>query len=280
MSTVAVVGAGEVGGAVAQALAAGGHVSRVVLIDQAETVAAGKALDILQAGAIIGAHARLEGTGDIAAVVGCAACILADQAMSGHEWQGDEGFSLLTRLLQHAGEAPIILAGAAQDELLVRAVTELRVARRRVLGSAPEALASAVRAVVAAEAPCSPAEVGISVLGVPGGFVVLWDQATIAGLTLVRVLSQSRLAHLETRVARLWPPGPHVLGIAAARMAEAVLGTSRRTFHAFALLQGELGVRSRISAVPVRLYPDGIADVVAPALSTRDRVRLQTVLGE
>ena len=62
MSTVAILGAGELGGAIAHALAARGSVSRVLLIDPHGQVAAGKALDIQQAGAITGFHTRLEGT--------------------------------------------------------------------------------------------------------------------------------------------------------------------------------------------------------------------------
>ena len=64
MSTVAIFGAGPLGGAVAHALAERGLTSRVVLIDPAGQVAAGKALDILQAGAITGATTHLNGTTD------------------------------------------------------------------------------------------------------------------------------------------------------------------------------------------------------------------------
>ena len=280
MSTVAVVGAGAVGGAVVQALAEGRRVSRIVLIDQAGP-AAGKALDIQQAGAIIGGTARISATDDIAAAIGAAVCVVADRVDPDEgEWHGDDGFTLLSRLLPFTGEAPVILAGTTQHELVARAAAELRTPRHRILGSAPEALTSAIRAVVAAEVSCSPAEVGIAALGVPGGFVVPWDQATIAGFALTRTISQAQLARLEARVARLWPPGPFALGAAAAWLAEAMIGRSRSTFQAFTLLNGELGIRNQVGALPVRLGPTGVVAVTLPELSTRDRVRLQTVLGE
>ena len=63
--TVCIIGAGELGGAIAHALARGERVDRVRLIDDAGTIAAGKALDIQQAGAIDGFHTRLEGTRDL-----------------------------------------------------------------------------------------------------------------------------------------------------------------------------------------------------------------------
>ena len=72
MATVAIVGAGDIGGACAQALAAHDRVGHILLIDAAANAAAGKALDIQQSGAISGFHARLEATGDESRAIGCA----------------------------------------------------------------------------------------------------------------------------------------------------------------------------------------------------------------
>ena len=52
MTTVAVIGAGDVGGAVAHALAAGETIHCVLLVDSSAGIASGKALDIQQSGAI------------------------------------------------------------------------------------------------------------------------------------------------------------------------------------------------------------------------------------
>src|SRR5437763_843144 len=54
MATVAIVGAGDIGGACAQALAARDRVGHILVIDAAANAAAGKALDIQQSGAISG----------------------------------------------------------------------------------------------------------------------------------------------------------------------------------------------------------------------------------
>src|SRR5439155_1538650 len=72
MTTVAILGAGDLGGAVAQALAARDRVARVVLIDPGTTVAAGKALDIQQSGAVHAFHAKLTGTDDLSRAAGAA----------------------------------------------------------------------------------------------------------------------------------------------------------------------------------------------------------------
>lgn len=281
MSTVCILGAGELGSATADALARRERVSRVVLVDRAGNVAAGKALDMQQTGAVAGFHTRLEGTDDFTRVAGCAVCVVADRA--GHpptEWQGDEALATLTHLVPYLDSAPLLFAGAQQTGLMTMAAREAGIAGRRLIGSAPEGLASAVSAIVAMEAGCSPVEVRLTVLGSPAsGFMVPWSEASIGGLLLERVLTQVQLYRLESRVARLWPPGPYTLGLAAARVAEAVVTSSRRAFSVLTLLGGEFGVKDKIAAVPSLLSSGGIIQTRVPTLNTRERVQLDTALG-
>lgn len=281
MSTVCILGAGELGGAVADALARGERVARVILIDAAASVAAGKALDMQQTGAVAGFHTRLEGTGDFTRVAGCAVCVVADRfGPASAEWQGEEGAAMLTRLLPYIDASPIVFAGATQSAMLGLLAREAGIPRQRLIGSAPEALASAVTAIVAMEAGCSPAEVRLTVLGSPpSGLMVPWSEASIGGLALERVLTQVQLNRLEGRVARLWPPGPFTLGLAAARVAEAIVSSSRRAHSVLTVLGGEFGVRGKVAAVPSLLTPQGITQTRVPALSTRERVLLETALG-
>lgn len=281
MSTVCILGAGELGGAVADALARGERVARVILIDGAGTVAAGKALDMQQTGAVAGFHTRLEGSADFTRVAGCSVCVVADRAgPASAEWQGEEGFAMLTRLLPYLDAAPIVFAGTVQTEMLGMIARESRVPGRQLIGSASEALASAVTAVVAMEAGCSPSEVRVTVLGAPpSGFMVPWSEASIGGLSLERVLTQVQLNRLEARMSRLWPPGPFTLGLAAARVAEAIVQSSRRAHSVLTVLGGEFGVRGKVAAVPSLLTPDGISQTRVPTLSTRERVLLETALG-
>ena len=285
MTTVAIVGAGDIGGATAQALASRDRVSRVLLVDAVADAAAGKALDIQQSGASARFHTRLDGTGDESRVTGCTVCVIADRfgAHAGEwqsEWQGEDGLSMLTRIVPYLGDAPIVFAGASQVDLLSLAANDTRVRRERLIGSSPEALASAITAIVAMEAGCSPREVMLTVLGTPpAGFVVPWSEASIGGYAMQRVLSQVQLARIEARASRLWPPGPNTLGAAAARVIEAVLSHSRRSFSVLTQLDGEFGVRNRAGALPARLAARGIVQTRVPELNTREHVRLQTALG-
>lgn len=281
MTTVCIIGAGDLGGAIAHALARGGHAARVILVDEARPAAAGKALDIQQSGAIAGCDTRLEGTDDTTRTVGCSVCILADRfGRPSTEWQGDEGLEMLRRLSSYTGDAPLVFAGALHGGLLLAAARDVGVGRDRLIGSAPEALSSALTAIVAVEAHCSPSEVALTVLGAPpSGFVVPWSDASIGGYALERVLTPVQLRRIEARAPRLWPPGPLTLGLAAARVAEALVRSSRRARSVLTVLGGEFGVHGSVGALPVLLAPSGIVHVRVPTLNTRERVRLETVLG-
>lgn len=280
MATVAIIGAGDIGGACAHALAAHDLVGDILVIDAAVNAAAGKALDIQQAGAISGTHARLEATDDESRAVGCAAYVIADRFGPGSpEWQGEEGLALIRRLATSSADAPVVFAGTRQADLIRTSSQEARMPARRLLGSASDALASAVTAIVAMEARCSPAEVSVAVLGSPPAFVVPWSDASIGGYSLERVMSHVQLRRVEARVARLWPPGPYALGAAAARIVEAMLHDSRRSHNVLTVLDGEFGVRDRVGTVPALLAAHGIAHTHVPALNTRERVQLDIALG-
>lgn len=276
-TTVGVIGAGPIGGATAHALAASDRVDRIVIVDATRDLAAGKALDIQQSCIFDPVHTRLEGTDDSSRLTACSACIIADR-VSGDEWREDDGLTMLMAVLPYLGRAPLVFAGAHQSGLLAQAARELAVERRRLLGSAPEAFASAVAGIVAMEADCSAADVAVSVLGVPPSFLVPWSHVSVFGYGLAATMSQVQLARIEARTESLWPPGPTALGAAASRVVEGIVTASRRSFCVLTQLDGEFGVRNRPGALPARLFSGGIARTTQPEITTRERVRLQTVL--
>jgi malate dehydrogenase len=280
MLTVSIIGAGDLGGAVAQALAEHDRINRILLVDVVGSVAAGKALDIQQMGPIRGLRTRLEGTDDSTRVIGSAACVVADRfGKTSAEWQGDEGVSMLRSLAPYLGGAPIVFAGAMQADLLSSAVRDLNIPERRAIGSSPETFRSAVTAIVAMEARCSPREVALAVLGTPGRFVVPWSEAAIGGYALERVLSQVQLTRIEARAAKLWAPGALTLGLAAARVTEALVESSRQSYSVLTMLRGEFGVKDRIGTLPAMLSSSGIERTRLPSLNTRERILLDRAHG-
>jgi hypothetical protein len=278
--TIAILGAGEIGGETARQLAVACLVSRVVLIDEAAAAAAGKALDITQSIAIEGSSSSVSGTGDESAVVGAGVLVIADRlAAPGGEWSGEAGLALLRRVSGLDPLAPVLCAGGAQASLVEQAVGELGLSPARVFGTAPEGLRSAVTALVALEAEAAPADVALSVLGrAPDQIIVPWEAAAIAGRRSTDVLSPPAIRRLEDRLPRLWPPSPITLAAAAASVIRSMLCRLHRSHALLAVGARDDGAGRRPAIMPARVDRGGIAQVETPSLSGRDRVRLETVL--
>ena len=280
MSLIAILGAGTLGGALAHKLAGRDRVRAVRLIDPASGVAAGKALDIQQAGAVERFDTRVTAAGEVDAVIGAAAVVVTGPADTPEEdWQGEAALVLLDRVAGLTRHTPIVCAGASQGALVANGVQQLGIDRKRIFGSAPGALVSGLRALVALEAGVSPGEVAINLLGVPPTYpVVPWSSATIGGYPLEDTLTPPQLARLRVRFEHLWPPGPFVLASAAARVVEALaVGGARRTFACFVGEGSREGPGAR--SVGVTLGPGGIEEILPATLSRLEQVRLENALG-
>ena len=132
---------------------------------------------------------------------------------------------------------------------------------------------------VALEAEISPAEIAVMVVGrPPAELIVPWDAASIGGRRAIDVLSPPAITRLERRLDRLWPPGPLTLGAAAAAALRTMLTRAPRLHLAQVVVTRDEGPSSGSAILPVRLDGSGICRVEPPSLSSRDRVRLDTVL--
>jgi malate dehydrogenase len=280
VATAVILGAGEIGGALARQLAALDLVSRIIIVDDLANVAAGKALDIAQSAPVDRYHTVMAGTADVAAVVGAAVIVIADTAAQPVvEWKDEGGLALLRRVAGLNQLAPMVCAGAGQAGLIERGVNELGISRMRLFGAAPEALRSAVTAIVALEAAAAPADISLSVLGRPSQQIIVpWDEAAIAGRCATQVLSAAQLARLDARIARLWPPAPYALASAATRLIRTALTRSARVHAALVAVTRDEGSPGRSAMMPITLQPSGIATLVPPSLSSRDRVRFETTM--
>jgi len=278
MQEVAIIGAGELGGAVAHTLARRDLARTIRLIDDHAKVAAGKALDIAQSAPVEGFATQLAGDSDISYAARAAVVVVADGFKTG-EWQGDDALALVKRVTQMAPNAIVVCAGTHAAPIVDRCVRELRMPRATVIGSAPEALAGGARAIVALAVNGSPRDVSLTVLGVPPAHVVIpWQDATFSGLALSRWLDDAARRRIEMTIPALWPAGPYALAAAAAKVVAAIGGRSRSLASAFVAPDVTERARRRTSAVPVRLGPAGIVDVVQPALSVIDQIALDNAI--
>ena len=277
MSVIAIIGAGTLGGTLAHLVAAHDLYREVRLIDDAGDVAAGKALDILQSGAIERFGTTVVGDSGASAAVGADVVVLAGPADAPEaEWDDGDGLDRLRRTAAFNRGALVICAGAGHRGLVERGVSEAGLDRRRLIGSAPEALRGALRAIVALEAGCEASEVALTVLGAPPRHTVVpWSQATAGGLSLEPALAPARQRRLHARAVALWPPGPYALAAAAGRVAASLATGNGRQVCCFVAVDGELGLRKQVLAAPVRLGPRGVTRIVEPHLNARERSQLE-----
>ena len=158
--------------------------------------------------------------------------------------------------------------------MIARGVSELHIPRSRILGSAPYALESAVRALAGLAIDSSGVEISLRVVGVPPhAAVVAWEEASAFGQPIAAHLAAHQIAALNARLPGLWPPAPYALATAAARVVEAIATGSRRRFSCFVSLP-----RQSVVAMPVELGEDGVRRVLEPALTRQERTRLENAI--
>jgi malate dehydrogenase len=278
MQHIAIIGAGDLGGALAHTLARADLAVGIRLVDETGRVAEGKALDITQAAPIEGFVTELSGSADLSTAGGASVVVIADR-VGGSEWHGGDGLMLLKRLTELASRSVILCAGASQRELVDGGVRELHITPGRLFGTAPEALAAGARALVALALDGSPRDVALSVLGVPPSHIVIpWEEATSAGFALTKLLDEPTRRRVGARIGALWPPGPYALASAATKAVEAMSGRTRAVVSCFVAPDDAEGRRSRTAALPARLSFSGVERVVLPTLSAVDRVALDNAM--
>jgi malate dehydrogenase len=276
VSSAAILGAGPLGATIAHYLAERARFDEVRLIDERESVAAGKALDIRQTGPIDGFDTRVTSAGDVLAAAGASVVIVADQ-VDGGEWRGDAALALVGRLMRGGLTAPLVFAGADATWLIEAAAAELHVPADRMVGTAASALVGTVRAFTALEVGASGVDVSVTVVGRPGSFVIGWSSAVIGGALVADRLAAHRMLAISDSLRKFWPPGPQSVAAPTARVAEALAFGSRRLHQATALaseatVAAGLGTRGRALMLPLSLGSGRILGQVPPTLSPQEKV--------
>jgi hypothetical protein len=273
----AIVGAGPLATALASTLAARGRVRCIRLIDDAATVAAGKALDVRQSTPVLGSDVAIDATADLTAAADADAILIADAHGSpATEWEGEIGLALLGRLAASNLRAPIVCAGARQASLVERGVGELRLPWTRLLGSASIAFDAAARAIVAEAAGTSARTVSLALAGLPPArLVVGWSASSIEGAPAETRLAPGALATAARRLTAAWPPGPFALATAAAVLLEHLDEASPAPLPAIVAAPAQ-GHRAGIALV--RVGPSGVLHAAEPALSPYERIALDNAI--
>lgn len=278
---ITVVGAGNVGASLAQ-LVALTNLGDVVLIDIPETggMPAGKALDMLEAGPVLGYDSHITGGTDWALAEGSDVIVVTagvprkpgmsrdDLLFTNAKIVGD----VAQEIKSHAPNAFVIVVSNPLDAMctVVQRVTGFP--RERVIGMAGVLDSARMRAFVAQELSVSVENVHAFVLGGHGDTMVpLPRYSTVSGIPITELLPKERVEAIVQRtreggaeIVKLLQKGSAYYAPAASvgEMIEAILLDKKKILPCAVLLDGEYGVKGFFVGVPCKLGAKGMEQVV------------------
>jgi malate dehydrogenase len=290
---ITVVGAGNVGGTTAQRLAEKDEYE-VVLVDIAEGVPQGKALDITQAGPVFGYSTRVVGTNGYDETAGSSVAVITSGIPRKPGMNRDELLTTNAKIVQSVVSA---LVSRSPNVILILVTNPLdamvHVARRvsglpksQVLGMAGVLDSARMRSFIAAELSVPGPDVAAMVLGGHGDTMVpLLRYTTVKGKPVLELMSKDRL---EAIVKRTREGGAEIVGLlktgsafyapsaSAVDMVEAIMKDQKRVLPCAVLCEGEYGLMDVVIGVPVRLGRGGAEQVVEYELTVEERASLAT----
>src|SRR5512139_2865167 len=251
-------GAGNVGATVARAIA-NMELADVVIIDIAETKAAGIALDMLQACPIEGSDTRVVGGSDYALSAGSDVVVITSGVPRKPGMSRDDLLAVNYKIMQdvtanvmkHSPDAIIIVVANPLDAMAQAVYRLSGLPRERVIGMAGVLDSARMRTFIAMELNVSVENIHAFVLGGHGDTMVpLPRYSTVAGIPITDLMSKERIDAISKRTADggaeitklVGTSAWYAPGTAAARMVAAVLKDKKQILPCSVYLTGEYGI--------------------------------------
>jgi malate dehydrogenase len=288
---ITVVGAGNVGATLAQRLAERNYAD-IVLVDIVEGLPQGKALDMFEAGPIVGFDSLVTGcngydeTADSDIVV-VTSGLPRKPGMSRDDLVMANAkviASVVGEVARRSPSSVLVMVTNPLDAMAQLAHAVSGFDRKRVIGMAGVLDTARFRTFIAQELDVSVEDVQAYVLGGHGDTMVpLTRFSTVAGVPVETLIGTERLTAIVQRardggaeIVNLLKTGSafYAPSAAAAQMVDAILLDKHQVLPCSVLLDGEYGIRGLFSGVPCRLGAGGLLDVVEVALAPDERSAL------
>ncbi|MCI4339942.1 MAG: malate dehydrogenase [Thermoplasmata archaeon] len=288
-----VLGAGNIGGTLAQRLAESDLAREVVLIDIIDGLPQGKALDIQESAPILGFSTRVSGATSLEALRGADIVIeTAGLARKPGMSRSDlleknasivRGHALAVK--QFAPDAIVVVVTNPVDVMTFwfREMSGLPAAH--VFGESGTLDTARFRTFVALELNVAPRDVTGFVLGTHGDTMVpLLSLTSVSGVPLTQLVSADRLAAIVERtkkgggeIVELLKMGSafYAPSAAQAELVAAIARDEHRLVPVTAHLSGEFGLSGLCIGVPVLLGRNGVEKVVEVPLSPAERAAFE-----
>ncbi|HEX8469359.1 MAG TPA: malate dehydrogenase [Allosphingosinicella sp.] len=294
---IALIGAGMIGGTLAH-LAAIREMGDIVLVDVAEGIPQGKALDLAQAGPVEGFDALLTGTQDYADIKGADVCIVTAGVARKPGMSRDDLLGINLKVMKAVGEgikahAPdsFVICVTNPLDAMVWALREFSgLPHQRVVGMAGVLDSARFRHFLAEEFKVSVEDVTAFVLGGHGDTMVpVPAYSAVAGIPVPDLIRMgwSTQERIDAIVQRTRSGGGEIVALlktgsafyapatSALAMAESYLKDKKRLLPAAAYLQGQYGVNDLYVGVPVVIGAGGVERIVEIELDEGAKANFQ-----
>ncbi|MCY3766620.1 MAG: malate dehydrogenase [Gemmatimonadetes bacterium] len=286
---ISVVGAGNVGATAAQHIAERELARELILLDVAEGIPEGKALDLAEAAPVDRFDTRVAGTSDSGSLSGSdivvvTAGLARKPGMTRDDLlttNADIVGSVCERVKETAPDAIVIVVTNPLDAMAYVALKVTKFSPARVVGMAGILDSARFRYFIADELDVSVEDVTAFVLGGHGDSMVpLPRYSSVAGIPLSELLDESVIerlvertrnggaeivAHLKTGSAFYAPAS------AIAEMVAAIVRDKKRILPCAAWLTGQYGVQDLYMGVPVKLGASGVEEIIEIGLTPDER---------
>ena len=292
-SKVTVVGAGNVGATTAQRIFDRGYAD-VVLVDIVEDLPQGKALDMLEAGPVLGTDASIVGTNGYDETEGSDIVVITSGVARRPGMSRDDllltNMKIVTSVVQEtikrSPDCILLVVTNPLDAMVQRAFQVSGFPKNRVVGMAGILDTARFRTFLAQELDVSVEAVSAFVLGGHGDTMVpVVGSTTVGGTPITRLLSRERIEEIVQRtrdggaeIVNLLKTGSAYYAPSAAitQMVGAILLDKKEILPCTAYLEGEYGIDGLYAGVPVKLGAAGVIEVVEFDLTAEESKALKS----
>ena len=288
---ITVIGAGNVGATAAQEIARRDYAD-VVLVDIIEGLPQGKALDMNEAGPVLGYEAKIVGTNGYAEAAGSDVVVVTSGKPRSPGMSRDDLVTTNQAIVRAVTEQAV---AASPDAILVVVTNPLDamchvakdasgLPKERVFGMAGILDTARFRTFIAWATGASARDVQAMVLGGHGDQMVpVVSSTTVGGVPLKHLLSGETIAELVERTRKgggevvnlLGTSAWYAPGAAVAEMVDAIVLDQKRLLPCTAYLEGEYGIAGLYMGVPVKLGARGVEEIVELELTSEEQAELE-----
>ena len=291
-SKITVVGAGFVGSTLVQRLVERDYAD-VVMCDIIPNMPQGKALDILEAGPVLGYDSLVTGTNDYADTAHSDIVVVTSgfprkPGMTRDDLvkKNQEIVTQVTeQVVKHSANCILIMVTNPLDAMAQLAYQISGFPRNRVVGMAGVLDTARFRTFIAQELNVSVRDVQAYVLGGHGDTMVpLARMCTVAGVPISQLLPPERIEAIVQRtrdggaeIVKLLGTGSAYFAPSASvlQMVDSILLDKKMIMPCAVYLQGEYGIDNLFVGVPVKLGAQGVEQIVEIELDQNERALLQ-----